>query len=126
MGMKRFPRLLNLNEVGAKILAVAGILGLVIPAGAFAVSLLLSALGFSWEPYPLMRFFGLAGGIVGAGLLVMVVIELVQDHLVYLDFLKHQTQRLPISESYSECPYCGNRQVLKVETTCRVCGHTLN
>lgn len=121
--MKRF---LNLNEFGGKALVAIAIVGVGIPGVLYMVSLTLDALGIHW---PGMRFliWGAlgAGGLLLLGFLVLLIIEQIQDHVLYQMYLKSRGKRIRTAENLYECPYCGNRKIREFEHQCPVCGKIL-
>jgi len=64
----------------------------------------------------------LVGALVFIVLVVLVVFEQIQDHLLYRAFLKNRGRRIRLSDGYFECQYCGNRKVREFDTVCPACG----
>jgi len=121
--MKRY---LNLNDFGGKIVLAIAILGIGIPALLWAISLALNALGIQW---PALRFILLGalagGGILFLGLLSLVIVEQIQDHLIYKMYINSRGKRIPSAQGWSECPFCGNRKIKDFENSCPICGRVL-
>ncbi len=65
------------------------------------------------------------GGALFALLLVLIIIEQIQDGLLYRMYRKSLGKRIRGTGNIAECPYCGNRNVQEFERVCRVCGKTL-
>jgi ribosomal protein S27E len=106
-------RILNLNDFSSP--ALIGILGigLGLPAVITVVSRLLGL--------PALQGWARVLAEIGAGLLglffVLVIVEQIQDHLLYRRYLRERGQHVD-----GECPYCGNRQIRSFDHFCGVCG----
>jgi hypothetical protein len=115
-------RFLNLNGVGAKILAICALLLLGIPAliwllGQFG----LRADSLAWAA----RLSLWAGG----GLLLLfaglVLLEHRLDERLYRRYRRSLDQRIPHADGTAECPHCGCRGIKEFESSCPVCGSQL-
>jgi hypothetical protein len=113
--MKRF---LNLNEISLPILMALFITGLGIPAGLYLSARLLEHFRLHWPLLDLLArvFIG-----IGAFLLLLffllVVVEQIQDHLLYRRYLRERGKQIQ-----DECPYCGIRQIHPFDYVCPVYG----
>jgi hypothetical protein len=112
-------RILNLHEIGFRLLAVAALFGLGIPGLLWG----LRAAGILVDQLP--RWMRLSMW-VGIGLLVvlfvLIVVEQVQDSFLYQRYLKERQAKLALADGQFECQYCGFRQVRAADTSCPVCG----
>jgi predicted RNA-binding Zn-ribbon protein involved in translation (DUF1610 family) len=113
-------------NLGGKAVAVIAILGVGIPGVLYELSLALDALGIHW---PMMRFLVWGalgvGGLLFFGFVVLLMIEQIQDHLLYQMYLRSRGKRIRTAENLYECPYCGNRKIREFEHQCPVCGKSL-
>ncbi len=121
--MKRF---LNLNDFGGKMILAIAIVGICIPLALYAVSLGLDSLGIHEPVLPYLIWGSLAvGAILLLGLIVLIVVEQIQDHLLYRMYLKTRGKRIRGPRNVAECPFCGNRNIREFELYCPVCGQKL-
>jgi hypothetical protein len=120
-------RILNLNAPAGKMLAGIAVLGGGIPLLLYLALRLLGRLGIAWPAAGLwikgFLYLGLA--LLGAFLL-LVMIEQIQDAVLYRLYRKGQKARMQYSDEFAECPYCGNRRLRSFEQSCPVCGKTLD
>ena len=104
-------------------LAAAGVFILVVPAVLYLGSRVLAAVNIQVEGIQsLIKLSFLIGALVIAVLAVLIVIEQIQDALLYRAYQKSRDRRIQLSDGYSECPYCGNRKVREFDPVCPTCG----
>ena len=114
-------RILNLNESALPVLRAIFIVGLGLPLGLKLSAFLLARAGL---PLPILDrlvplFCGLGGMALGL-FFMLVVVEQIQDHLLYQRYLQERGQALD-----GECPFCGNRRIQAFQHFCPVCGKDL-
>jgi len=114
-------RILNLNDFSLPALKVIAIISLGIPAALFLAAYLLDRAGLH---LPLLErliwvSFGI-GGILILLFFLLVVLEQVQDHMLYKRYLQQRGQ-----PAQGECPFCGNRMLRSFEYFCPMCGQQL-
>lgn len=114
-------RILNLNESALPVLRAIFIVGLGLPLGLKLSAFLLARAGL---PLPILDrlvplFCGLGGMALGL-FFMLVVVEQIQDHLLYRRYLQERGQALD-----GECPFCGNRRIQAFQHFCPVCGKDL-
>lgn len=63
-----------------------------------------------------------AGGIILAGLIIVIVVELKQDKRLNIYYVSNRNRKIKISEGFYECQNCGSRTVRENDNTCGVCG----
>jgi hypothetical protein len=120
-------RILNLNKPGARILAIAALLIGLAPVLLYASNLIVKTFGIDAAVFStLIWVFVTAGGLLLAALLVLIVAEQVQDHLIDNDYQRRRGQKLRVTGIYFECQYCGNRKVNANDRQCSVCGRELS
>ena len=116
-------RILNLNNISSRVLAVIAFTGIVVPG----LCWLLQILGLDWPALGVLMRAGLwMGGALLVLFIALVLIEQIQDHLLYRAYQRGLSRRLQGKEGRSECPYCGNRALKDFETCCPICGKELN
>jgi hypothetical protein len=121
--MKRF---LNLNDFGAKMILAIAILGIGIPALLGGISLVFDAMKIQCHAlHLLMRDAIITGGVLLLVLLVLLIFEQIQDHLLYQKYLKERGKRIRGGPDGSECPFCGYRGLKEFEAYCPICGHKI-
>lgn len=120
-------RVLNLNEPGAKLLSVAVALGVLMPVLLFACLPLLQLFGLNADAiWMSIWIFVTGGGVLAAVLLVLIVVEQIQDHLIDMAYQRNRGQKLRLTETYFECQFCGNRKVRAEDRQCLICGRKLS
>ncbi len=111
-------RILNLNDYSVPVIKVISIIAVGLPTALWIFSYLLDRIGMRLPA--LERLAGVFLGIGGILLLLflgLVVLEQIQDRVLYRQYLQKRGQQVE-----SECPYCGNRQLHSFEQFCPVCG----
>jgi hypothetical protein len=122
--MKRY---INSNDFGGKMILTIVIVGIGIPALVYAVSRGLEALGIRWPVLQSLFWGALAVGLtLSVGFIGLLVIEQIQDHLLYKRYLKTRGKRVRRDNNGSECPFCGCRNIREFEAFCPVCGQKLS
>lgn len=109
---------INSIHYGGKILLFSGVIGILIPAILWLVNL-------GWNNplvETLMRIALLAGLCIGCIFCIHLGIELHQDKKINQYYHVHSKMKILISDTEYECATCGNRQVHKSDTYCRMCG----
>jgi len=115
-------RILNLNGISGSALVIIAMTGLVVPGALLLISRLFDRGGLHLPALEwLARFFWLAGGVLLVLFFVLVVLEHIQDAIIYRQYLQGRRQAVE-----GECPFCGYRPVRAFEHSCPVCGETLN
>ncbi len=121
--MKRF---LNLNELAPLAFKIIGIITVAIPGFMWLLYTGFEALGRRISILlSLARFFFLIGVGLLLIMLVLILAEQVQDHILFRQYDRSLKKRLPGSEGLSECPACGYRGLRPFEGSCPVCGKEL-
>lgn len=109
-------RILNLNNFSGPVLKVILSIGLGLPAGLVLLNYVLEQAGLH---LPLLEhaiwFLLAAGGVALLLFLGLVILERIQDNLLYRRYLRERGQHIN-----EECPYCGNRQLRPFEYACSV------
>jgi hypothetical protein len=121
--MERMKRVLNLNDFSAPALKAILLIGVGSPLIFLLTDRILSKFSFhlpalQWIAWNLVK----AGGILLAFFFVLVIVEQIQDHLLYRQYLQNRAHQPSENQSDQECPFCGNRQLHPFETFCPVCG----
>lgn len=120
-------RILNLNDWGVKSLSVIGIFLVLLPAGFYVVSLLLGPTNpVSQVMLDLAKTAALIGAFLLAAFVVLLVLEQVQDRIIFRQYLKKRSRKLPAAGGLYECQYCGCRTVREFDAVCPVCGKSLD
>ncbi len=114
---------LNLNELSSKIIAVIGLFLVVIPVVLSVSALLLSAPTGILES--LRNGSLVVGLILGAGFLVLVIVEQIQDHAMDAAYRRNRDRKVPLPGGGYECQYCGSQRIRARDTCCPVCGRAL-
>ncbi len=118
-------RILNLNQPGLVFAKIIGLFVAVIPAVLYGILLLINETEIVGMILAAIRISFTAGAVVFVILLVLVIIEQIQDHSIYIEYQKNRAQKLPLAGGNYECQYCGNQKVKENDKTCRVCGREL-
>ncbi len=121
--MKRF---LNLNAYGMIFLVAIGLFLFVFPAALYAGSQLLSPVN---PAAPVLLNAARLSAMIGACLLaafaLLLIIEQVQDKVIFRQYLKSRNKKLLLANGRYECQFCGCRSVREIDVVCPVCGKSL-
>ncbi len=119
-------RILNLNTIAVKIVTAILVFAFGIPALLYGLSLVLGVLRvqLTFLTYAIWVSVGL-GALLLLGFFVLIVLEQIQDELLYRNYQKGRGQRILGENGLGECPYCGFRGVREFERFCPGCGKTL-
>jgi hypothetical protein len=119
-------RKLNLNEPSARIMAGIGLFLVAIPVVLTVSGFLLRAANIQIDMLDDLRNGSFAIGLIlGAGFIVLIVVEQIQDQRMDAAYRRNRSQKLPLPGGGYECQYCGNRKIRAHDTCCPVCGQTL-
>ncbi|HEX2979317.1 MAG TPA: hypothetical protein VHO48_03530 [Anaerolineaceae bacterium] len=121
-------RVLNSNGYGGKILAAGGVFGLLVPGLLWLFAAALRAFGYGWPGlFDLIRGSMITGGLILAGLFILVAVELAQDELLFRRTRRDRERGvvLRLADGGLECPRCGNRRLSGGEAQCPICAQTL-
>ena len=119
-------RSLNLNHFAAKVLLAGLLLWAGMPALLWLVDRLLAILGTHLPLQEVLVSVSMtAGGLLLLGLLLLIILEQVQDALIYRHYQRNVVHRLRISADTFECPYCGCREVHSYQRQCPCCWKVL-
>lgn len=117
---------LNSIRFAPRLLALIGIFTLALPIALYLCSVLLGLFGIRARVLLVAIFASItAGGGLLIVLLALLAIEFAQDRWLDAHYRSLQNMKLPLSEGYYECPYCGYQKVREFEKACRVCGKDL-
>ena len=121
--MKRF---LNSNAYGAKVLLIIGFFLIVLPVMFYAGSTL-PGLPMDQEQVllDLVKVSVSVGVILLAGFIILLVVELVQDKIIYRQYLNQRSKKQPVADGLYECQFCGCTKVHEFDVVCPVCGKSL-
>ena len=126
--MKKIPiqRHLNLNGPSGKILVAVAFLVAGAPLLLYLTQRLLAAAGVHWPSAAIL----IKGSVfLGLGLLaiflLLIVVEQIQDAVLFRLYREKRSKRVQYSAEFAECPYCGNRRLRSFERACPVCGKVL-
>ena len=127
---RELHRILNLNHFGTRALAVIGLFGVVFPVILYGISILLEAFPQAVSlPSGLVRQLMIGSLGVGCVLLavfvILLIVEQIQDVLLYQVYRKSRAKRIPLADGRYECQFCGCRTLREFEHTCPVCGKVL-
>ncbi len=119
-------RILNLNALSVKFLLVIGCFLIVLPAAFYAGSALLGPSSvFSQVCLYLAKGSAVIGIILLAGFIILVILEQVQDNIIYRQYLESRRKKRPLAGGLYECQFCGCRTVREFDAACPVCGEKL-
>ncbi len=121
-----FKRKLDLNGPAYRIIAIAGLFGVILPAFLYGASFLIKPYGSyaSWIYTGMKISLGL--GIVMLVLLVsLVIIEQMQDSLYDAAYRKQRRKKLALQDGGFECQFCGCQKVGAQDRQCPACGEEL-
>ncbi len=114
---------INSNRYGGRILALAGITGIVLPLGLYLVARLLDLSGREdFIPLFLMKISIAVGATIIGSFILLLTVEFIQDRILDAYCSKNEKQRLPLANGHYECPYCGARNLSALDKQCPVCG----
>ncbi len=117
---------LNLNEPASRMIAVIGLFLIVIPLLLSAAGFLLSAVNIQAGILDALRNGSIVVGLIlGAGFVMLIVVEQIQDHMIDRAYQRNRSQKLPLPGGGYECQYCGSRKLQAHDKSCPVCGHLL-
>ncbi len=120
-------RILNSNAYGLKALLVIGFFLIVLPLMLYAGS---SRPGLSKDLVQvllvLVKGSAAVGVILLAGFILLLAVELVQDRIIFRQYLKQRGKKKLVGGGLYECQFCGCRTVREFDTTCPVCGKRLD
>lgn len=125
--MKKMKRILNLNDFSVPALKAILLIGIGSPLIFLLTDWILNKFSFhlpalQWIAWNLVK----AGGVLLAFFFVLVIVEQIQDHLLYRQYLQNRAHQTSENRSDHECPFCGNRQLHPFETFCPVCGEQIH
>jgi hypothetical protein len=116
-------RILNLNHQGMLFIGLIVLFGVVIPGIMWLLRRFIH--GSTVLLIRLMHASLILAGLLLAVFLLLLIIEQVQDYLLYRAYRKGLGKRIPLADGLAECPYCGCRQVHEYQSACPVCGKEL-
>ncbi len=107
-------------------IAVIGLFLIVIPLLLSAAGFLLSAVNIQAGILDALRNGSIVVGLIlGAGFVMLIVVEQIQDHMIDRAYQRNRSQKLPLPGGGYECQYCGSQEIQARDKYCPVCGHTL-
>ncbi len=117
---------INSIGYGAQVLAVGGILTIALPLILYLGYSVLRFLGLQLDALLIASSISFAVGIVLLVLfLLLLAVELIQDHWRDGQYLKTRNRKVKISAEFYECQFCGDRQVRESDKRCKSCGQDL-
>lgn len=107
---------INSINYGGKILLAGGILVILLPAALWLISCI-------WRNNVIMLVMKISFGML---ILLLFFIHLSsefnQDRKINKYYITHQNMKIMVSKGKYECSACGNRQIFRTDTFCRICG----
>jgi len=114
---------INSNRYGGRILALAGIAGIVLPLGLFLGARLLDLSGIeNFIPLFLMKISIAVGATIIGLFILLLTVEFIQDQILDAYYSRNKKHRLPLTNGHYECPYCGARNLSALDKQCPICG----
>ena len=110
---------INSINWGGKVLGLIVFLDAILPLIAF----LLSKIGLRQSSSFLYKVALGVGGVVTIAAFLVLLLELYQDKKIDQYYRLHQKGKRLLSNGNYECEQCGNREVKKADTYCKIC-HT--
>ena len=101
---------------GGKIILTGSILAFVLPLGIMLFPLKIKIL------IAISSISFICGIIILVGFSILLAIELHQDKKLNTHYKGQQMKKLKVSENKYECQVCGNREINKYDSSCKICG----